>query len=614
MKKGIPLIFFHLGDSYYLQYTFNQILKSNPDSDIYLIGDDRNKHYESIGIKHVDATSCEKTAKGFEKIYVHLSSMAGFVERICFQRWMYMRDFVLNQNITGKFCCLDSDVLVYGDITEYCEKYCPDADVTLHGKYGPGCNVFQNVDVLTKLVDNTFRYYNSPELVQELSDIYHKQHRNVTDMEMISRFVDDCNIKGFDLLQIIDGCTFDSHIAKITDSRLIRDKALKKVVIKDGAAYCLQNPDGTPIKMMLLHMQGFYKVFTYQYYTGDAKKVSSKIKAYLIKEKHLRKRDLSRMKNSFFSNFRILWYEFKSCAVLILKRLKIFKNSDRKKYSGRKLLSEKGGNQFIKDSLASNKVICCARFGCNELATTVDSIKVKNGMKKHIRNQCRVSVCRNAGFFPNDEAIITEFGIRQANLASNVDFFATWFWKMEDYVIKAYGNEQAKVGFSRALEPYYFDDPWSKELKGKKVLVIHPFEKTIRQQYEKRELLFSNPDVLPEFTLLTLKAVQSSAFTETEYDTWFDALQYMFDEAMKMDFDVAILGCGAYGFSLACMLKQAGKTAIHMGGATQILFGIKGKRWDNHPVISKLYNEHWVRPSEEETPKQANEVEGACYW
>ena len=51
-----------------------------------------------------------------------------------------------------------------------------------------------------------------------------------------------------------------------------------------------------------------------------------------------------------------------------------------------------------------------------------------------------------------------------------------------------------------------------------------------------------------------------------------------------------------------------------MGGATQILFGIKGNRWDQHSVIGKLYNEAWVRPNENETPKKAGINEGACYW
>ena len=45
---------------------------------------------------------------------------------------------------------------------------------------------------------------------------------------------------------------------------------------------------------------------------------------------------------------------------------------------------------------------------------------------------------------------------------------------------------------------------------------------------------------------------------------------------MKFDFDVALIGCGAYGFPLAAKLKTAGKQAIHLGGVLQALFGIKG--------------------------------------
>lgn len=282
MKPGIPLFFFHMGDSYYLPYTFNQILQSNPDSDIYLIGDEANKHYESLGIIHVEMHTCEATAKEFEKIYVHLSSMGGFVERICFQRWMYIRDFVKQAGITGRFCHLDSDVLVYGNLTEYHDKYCADADVTLHGKYGPGTNVFKNVDVLSKLVDTAFRYYTDPALLQKLKDLRRNtvdakgNHKNITDMTMIEAFVDECDVKTYDLLQIVDGITFDSHIAKASDPRFQMEGQFKKVIFRDRCAYCV-TPTGEQVKMMMLHIQGFYKMYMYRYYTGDGKKVPPKI-------------------------------------------------------------------------------------------------------------------------------------------------------------------------------------------------------------------------------------------------------------------------------------------------------------------------------------------------
>ena len=87
----------------------------------------------------------------------------------------------------------------------------------------------------------------------------------------------------------------------------------------------------------------------------------------------------------------------------------------------------------------------------------------------------------------------------------------------------------------------------------------------------------------------------------------------MYNEALKIDFDVAIIGCGAYGFPLAAKLKRAGKITIHLGGAVQILFGIKGSRWDNGEV-SKFYNEYWVRPDDKDKPQNANNVENGCYW
>ena len=186
---------------------------------------------------------------------------------------------------------------------------------------------------------------------------------------------------------------------------------------------------------------------------------------------------------------------------------------------------------------------------------------------------------------------------------------------MQDLLINEYTSGDVDLVPLKAEEPFYSEKPWSKGLEGKKVLVIHPFVKSVKSQYEKREMLFENKDILPKFELKTLQAVQTAAGQRDEcFNDWFEALDYMYNEALKTDFDVAIIGCGAYGFPLAARLKQAGKQAIHMGGATQILFGIKGNRWDKHPLISEFYNEHWVRPLPEEELKNVGKVEGTCYW
>ena len=152
-------------------------------------------------------------------------------------------------------------------------------------------------------------------------------------------------------------------------------------------------------------------------------------------------------------------------------------------------------------------------------------------------------------------------------------------------------------------------------LRGRRVLVVHPFSESIREQYEvNRERLFDDPDVLPPFELHVVKAVQSIAGEPTEYESWSDALQSMKQAMDATTYDVCIVGAGAYGLSLAAHAKDSGKQGIHLAGATQILFGIKGRRWEQIEPISKLFNDSWVRPRPSEVPRNSKAVEGGCYW
>jgi hypothetical protein len=82
----------------------------------------------------------------------------------------------------------------------------------------------------------------------------------------------------------------------------------------------------------------------------------------------------------------------------------------------------------------------------------------------------------------------------------------------------------------------------------------------------------------------------------------------------KRSFDVAIIGCGAYGLPLGAFVKQLGKKAVHLGGASQLLFGIRGKRWDDREPYLYLMDQSWIRPSLEERPSKPDLVEDACYW
>ena len=82
-----------------------------------------------------------------------------------------------------------------------------------------------------------------------------------------------------------------------------------------------------------------------------------------------------------------------------------------------------------------------------------------------------------------------------------------------------------------------------------------------------------------------------------------------------MDFDVALLGCGAYNLPLCAFIKGTmKKPAVYLGGDCQIFFGISGRRWENNEYVNNHKNEYWIYPDASETPASAYDVENGCYW
>jgi hypothetical protein len=283
-------------------------------------------------------------------------------------------------------------------------------------------------------------------------------------------------------------------------------------------------------------------------------------------------------------------------------------------WHGRKVLNDNDGNLAIQQMIQKQTPFCVARLGTVESNLIAAVLKQKAHIIKSIQpiviNQFHI----NAGFFPATQNACEQYAETILELMSAVDLYACWNTNMEVYYVRNCLKDTTVLAQYGCLEPFYYDSPWSLALAGKKILVIHPFAKTIEMQYQKREKLFGRGDVLPAFELKTIRAVQSIAGQDCGFPSWFDALESMFDQAMSVDFDVCIIGCGAYAFPLACKLRQNGRSAITMCGPTQLLFGIKGSRWINNPLVTRYFNSNWVFPSEEETPAQFRKVESGCYW
>lgn len=293
-------------------------------------------------------------------------------------------------------------------------------------------------------------------------------------------------------------------------------------------------------------------------------------------------------------------------------------------------------SNLIYDLLVSDKPCMIARFGSTEMLALVNYLGVnskKHSILDYIKGKQPAwwwnknvmdQMQQWSGFFPPTPNNMQKFGDLMINDAKEIDLLGSWILN-ENYIFPYIKSDVKKVWLI-FLDPFWVKRPWTKALQGKKVLVIHPFAKLIEKQYkEKRNKLFVNEDILPEFELKTIEAVQSLGGKSDIYKNWFEALESMQHQMDSVDYDICLLGCGAYGFPLAAHSKRMGKKAVHIGGSLQLLFGIIGHRWEDLdyakaarrvcPSLSyhSLFNSYWVRPLEFRS-EITKKVENNCYW
>lgn len=289
---------------------------------------------------------------------------------------------------------------------------------------------------------------------------------------------------------------------------------------------------------------------------------------------------------------------------------------------------QEANDYILSRILESSSGLMISKFGTVELATILCLLRNQRGitLSERIRglmgeiktNPTKAInvLCKNAGFFPNDLELAYKYLDLVLKDAKEIDILGSYL--KEEIELQDILSNAVRVNLDGYYAPFLWNNPWTQYLGGKRVLVVHPFVDSIKTQYERRDKLFQEPRVLPSFAELYLvKAVQSIAGNgeKTGFADWFEALESMKNEMDKYNYDVALIGCGAYGMNLAAHAKRNGKIAIHLAGWTQMLFGIYGHRWlKEKNKYSAFINEYWIRPGENEKPQNADIIENGCYW
>lgn len=274
----------------------------------------------------------------------------------------------------------------------------------------------------------------------------------------------------------------------------------------------------------------------------------------------------------------------------------------------------------LENNQNTNRGTLIGRNGSIELAAVLAPVQINHETLE-----------RHVGIWPRNK--ILEWRAAYIESIGVCDVIAAGWYKPlashEDALLNSINPLVTRIAL-RDLEPYYKSTPnerWTDLLRNRRVTVVSAFAKSMQSQLSKRGDIWGEDNVeslLPTSATFSFvkcgytPALALSPEAETNWpaqvNTWKEAVDYVVNEVMKTNSDVVLIGCGGLGMVIGHELKKRGKVVIILGGAVQVLFGIKGNRWAQHDVISGFWNEHWIYPSESETPAGAGLVEGSCYW
>lgn len=186
----------------------------NPRSPIYLITDQPAQNYP--GVMVVPVSSYAESAVEFQKHYVHMSSNPVELELVCLQRWLVLSELLKQLPYTRCFV-MDSDVLLYSDLTEVHRRYAG-YDFTLTHQSSPG-ECFFDVPLLhtfAQLVMETFRekrnyaWYLLQAIYRHTVDS--GSPGGISDMPMLNIFSQGYAGRWLDTMHIVEDATFDHHV------------------------------------------------------------------------------------------------------------------------------------------------------------------------------------------------------------------------------------------------------------------------------------------------------------------------------------------------------------------------------------------------------------------
>tara|TARA_R100000951_G_scaffold17677_2_gene14097 strand:- start:67 stop:885 length:819 start_codon:yes stop_codon:yes gene_type:complete len=142
--------------------------------------------------------------------------------------------------------------------------------------------------------------------------------------------------------------------------------------------------------------------------------------------------------------------------------------------------------------------------------------------------------------------------------------------------------------------------------------IVSYFKEDIENQIKVLDKIWPKHNIKNKF--IVVKSLNTIKGNEpSDFDSFTEVYNDLEKRVLKeQEPKLWLVSAGCYGLPLCNAIKNDGRKAIYVGGLLQILFGLKGKRWDTRKEVNRFYNKHWKYPTIK--PKNGELVEGGCYW
>ena len=188
------------------------------------------------------------------------------------------------------------------------------------------------------------------------------------------------------------------------------------------------------------------------------------------------------------------------------------------------ILSNDAGNDWIAQRLQKGTPFVVGRLGAAEACL----------VQQYLNNVDPIKACQNrrssSGIYPETAEVFKRFSMTYWNTLRRLgpDDAMASLPIYKSYEEKQFPKLQVRtVMQNRALEPFYFGNPWSQHLRSKTVLVVHGFVSSIKCQLSRRVSFFNNTNTVPDDIRWKFVQMTQCLGKKTPHASWFETLQHV---------------------------------------------------------------------------------------